>query len=347
MLNKKYLSAISLIFITICLFANAQLIMQAVKTALVVCYEKVIPSLFVFMVLAAYISKSKARGVFAFPARWFTKLLKIDSEEAACYMFLSMFGGFAVGARFLGELKEKGYNNDALKVLSVTMINNSVSFVAFGVGIGMLGNYRLGLMLYASLILASMITAFLMSFLYKYDVVQSTPLDKTASYGITNAIRDSVNGMIVICGFVVIFYCVCEVIILYTKNMQLQMILCALTEVTSGCVKIIQIFGKNPYWICVALSLIPISTLSQSKAFAGDAVDSKSLLLSRIIHLPLSLMILSIFINIFPVSAHVYSNNSVVIRHYWNSISLSSTLFFICLFFVIFLDSNKLFTKSK
>ncbi|MEG2192461.1 MAG: hypothetical protein RRX95_04185 [Oscillospiraceae bacterium] len=347
MLVKKYFKSFAALFLCAFLFINAKVVMYSVRWALVVCYEKVIPSLFIFLVFSSYVAKNDIRWVFAIPLKWYCKLIKIDDDAASCFLSLSLFSGFAVGAKFLNQLSCEGYSQNALKVLSIAMINNSVSFVAFGVGIGILGNYRLGLMIFLSLSFSSLITAFVFSFFYEYNIVTSKDSSRKLSYDFSQAVREAVEAMLVICGFVIIFYCVCEVILFYIDNLYLQLIFSALSEVTVGCVKAASLFGKNPFLLCCILSILPLSTLVQAKAFAKDAISIKTLLLSRFIHTPISLLILSVFINLFPVSANVYSDNNVVIKGYWNSVSLSSTLFFIALIFIIFLEKNKVFTNSK
>ena len=153
--------------------------------------------------------------------------------------------------------------------------------------------------------------------------------------------------MLSVCGFVVVFYCMCEVMLLYIDNPVLKAVLCAITEVTSGALKVSRLTHANPTAVCLCISFLPACTLAQTSYFSQDPRIAKLLLFSRILHMPVSVLIFSVLKNLFPVAAAVNAAGSVVVKGYQNSIEISATLFVLSVIFLCIFDSNKLFTKQR
>ena len=347
MLVKKYISPFLCIILLSILTVNAQQVMYFVKEGLIMCYERVIPSLYIFMVLSNYIADSNMIYFFSLPFRWFSELIKIKDKQFSAYLFLSLLGGFAVGANFMKKLEESGYDKNALKIAATAMTGNSFSFIVLAVGTGYLGNTNIGLMLFLSLMMANLITAFLMSFIYEYNIVVLPDKATKQTASLVKSINSAVNSIISICGFVILFHCLCEVISLYINNKSLYVLFNIIMEVTSGCAKIIEIYGKNPYILCFCLSIMPVSTLCQVYHFTLNKSIIKTLLISRVVHTPVSLLILSLLTNIFPVAAAVSGSNTIAIKTYQQSAELSSVLFLITVIFLYISDENRLFTKNR
>ncbi len=346
MITKRYIKPILFLLTVVFVVSNPYIIIQGVKNSLLICYENIIPSLFVVMVLADYANQHDILNFLGLPLRWYSKLMKVDSKDYSSYLVLSMIGGFAIGAKFLNEMKKNGYSQNALSVLGVSMINNSLGFCVFAVGAGLLNNYFIGLFLYISTMLASIISAFLLSFTFKYNIVSANFSNDKKPSSIAKSINNSVNSILSVCGFVVIFSTLCEAILLYINKYDILSVIFAIfTEITYGCIKISEFYGLNSYFFCIALSFLPICTLCQVYYFTDNLSLIKTLLLSRIIHTPISLLIFSVLINLFPIAFHTMSVDSVIFKTYSYSGELSFTLFIICLLLIKILDKNKLFTN--
>ncbi len=330
--------------IIIIIILNSNFVIESVKSSLFICYSSIIPSLFVFMVLSSLIANSSAINIFSIFFSFYLNLLKINSKKASAYFFLSIFSGFVVGSRFLNNLHFNGFSENSLKVLSILFCQNSFSFIIFVVGINILNNLSLAFLIFLSLLFSSIITAFLFSFKLKYDYVK----DKNATNQITffpEIIKSNVNAILNICGFVIIFYLVCDFISLYISSPLIKSSLLPFIEITSNLFK--NLNNQNPYFIIFSLSIFPIATLSQIAFFAKKAIDIKFLIASRFIHTPLSIFILKLFLNIFPYTANVYNSNSLHLKTHWISADISIILFLISFIFVLFLEENKRFTNYK
>lgn len=272
-------------------FKNVAFIMESVEQALLICKKTLIPSLFIFMVFSSYISKTRAKKIVGIPTKFFCKLLKVDDYDIACCVTLSLLGGFAVGASFLSELYEnKKIEKNLIHILSILMTGNSISFVIFGVGIGMMNNYHLGIFIYLSLLISNFITAFIFSFFIKYKGIYNDEnmLYTCCGNPLVASVKSSVTAMINICGYVILFYAACNVVSLYTTSDNLFVIICSFLEVTTASIKAIEVFNSNPYIICIVLSLIPACTIMQIKSFFSKDFKLYVLLLSRIIQIPIA-----------------------------------------------------------
>jgi len=347
MIIKKYCIPPLCSLIAIIITVNAQSVMLFVKNALLMCYNNIIPSLFVFMVLSSYLGQGRFATVLSLPFLWYSRLLKIKDNRFSAFVLLSLTGGFAVGANFLNQLQQTGYEKNCLYTISPVLINNSFSFCVFAVGIGMLDNYYLGLMLFAALAFASLITGFVLSFIYEYNIVLNKNLNSMKSKSFVECVNSSVSNILSICGYVIIFYVLCKVLSLYIHSKSVLNILSALLEVTCGCSEIALNYGKNPYFICVALSIVPVSTLCQVYYFTYNKNIIKSLIASRIIHTPVSLIIFNVLCNLFPVASSAVNQQAVTVKYFYNTSEISAVLFMLVLAFTIIYDRNKLFTKSE
>lgn len=346
MINKRIFKPLFVIFFAVCVIANAGTTVQYVKSALNMCYNNVIPSLYLFMVLSNYISAPQFRAFLSVPLRWYARLMKADDRSYPAFILLSLAGGFAVGAGMINRLRDCGYNENALKVLSVSLIGNSFAFCAFAVGIGCFGNFSVGVMMFSALSISNLVTAFILSFIPSYDTSGVKIQNSGEGMTLVESVGEAVKSVLTICGFVIFFYCVCEVISLYISSEGLKTAVFAFTEVTCGSIKAAQYTG-NPSIVCLCLSLLPVCTLAQVGYFTKSGEICRFLVFSRVLHIPLSVLLFNIFANLFPVAASVGAYTTVAVGGHRSSIEISATLFVLSVIFICIFDSNKLFTKHQ
>ena len=109
---KKTAVSFLLLFIMVIYFYNATTIIESVKEGLLLCYNTVIPSLFIFMVLSNIISCSDLCDYIAVPFMPYFKLLGIDNRKIASCCILGIIGGFATGALMI----DKVHNDKRMKL---------------------------------------------------------------------------------------------------------------------------------------------------------------------------------------------------------------------------------------
>lgn len=326
------------------LVINSQEVVLGVKSALSACYNNVIPSLFIFIVFATYISQENYLFLLSLPLRFYANLMKCNDKKYSAYLLISLIGGFAVGARFLDRMKKGGCEENFLKVCSVSMINNSFAFCVFGVGIGMLKNVYLGLMMFLSLTFSSLICRFLLSFVLKYRDIDYINTSR-GNISFTDSVSRAVSATLNICGYVIIFLTICNVLSLYIQNQAAISLFSALFEVTTSCLTLCSQGNPNIYAVCRRLSIMPLSTLCQVYSFTGDKEIIKTLIYSRIIHTPVSLCILSVITHIFPVASLTSVTGRASVKIFRAGADISCVMFLAGLLFIALFDKNKLFTK--
>lgn len=348
MIIKRYIKPAIILFVTIFTVSNPYLIIQSVKNGLIICYENIIPSLFIFMVISNYASQHDILNVLSPPLNWYSTIMKVKRKDYGGYLLLSIIGGFAVGSKFINQMKKDGYEENALCVLGTAMINNSLAFCVFAVGAGMLKNSFVGWLIYASTVSASLISAFIISFFVKYNIVTVENLQQENNISFARAVYNAVNSILSVCGFVIVFNSACEVISLYIyENKFLCSFLVSFLELTCGCIKIFEFYGKNPVFYCVLLSILPASTLCQVYYFTQNNKLIKVLMLSRLIHTPVSLLIFTLLSNLFPAATYTCAITEAMADSFSYSGELSFTLFIIAFIFIRIVDKNRLFTNSQ
>ncbi|MBR2028883.1 MAG: hypothetical protein IKA10_07870 [Oscillospiraceae bacterium] len=313
------------------------------------CYNTVIPALFIFMVLTIFLSDRDIGRFIGIPFLPLFRLLKIRSLKMVSYCVLSILGGFATGGYFLNKAKEENICEDnAIGIMSILAGNNSPAFVITAVGTNMLGHFQSGIMLYFSILISSFITAFIFSFLYPYSVIENTAADRIEHIDFVYSLNRAVTCMINICGAVIFSYSVCKVISLYTENIVISSLFSAFFEVTTACKIITENIGNNLYFLCFALSICPLSTCLQLKGCGKSTpVSLNILLISKLVHIPLSMLILRTAVNLFPQSFAVYASGDINVNMYWNTPQLSCCFLILSICFVIFFDKKiGVFTKS-
>lgn len=340
--ERKNNIKIVLVISALCLyFCNIKAINIYVKDALFLCYSTVIPSLFIFMVLATFLSGLKGVELLSLPFTALFRLLNIHNRKIISYCILSILGGFAAGGYFIDKIqKEYDCSENMIGVISIITSINSPAFVISAVGANMLGHISSGIILYFSILLSSFITAFIFSFIFPYSPLQCKKTDIIAADSFICAVSSSVTSIINICGIVILSYTACNVIMLYSQNILISSLFSVFTEVTTACRFIIEAFGKNLYMLCIALSFCPLSTCLQLKNCTENSLNLKILLLSKFVHIPLSLLILRLAVNLFPQSFAVYASGDISVNMYWNAPHISCVMLLISLCFVICFDKK-------
>ena len=348
--TEKLLQTAAVLLCTGIYFKNAAGVMAAVKQALLLCYNVVIPSLFVFMVICSVVSCLECSSLLAVPFMPFFRLLHIENRRVAACCVLAVLGGFATGGIMLDRIRNE-YNCDknTLGILSILMTGNSPSFVILAVGVHYLENIRSGVILYLSVLLSACITAFFMSFIYTPQHISATKEHLVITNNIVDSIRSSTAAILNICGVVTITFSLCKVFSLYTDNSFILLILSAFTEVTTACETVYIHFGRNIYLLLLTLTVLPVSAYLQIKSIGNNSTFSlKMVIIYKLLQLHLSVLILRTLLNLFPQVLNVYANGDISVNAYWNKPHISLCFLAVCLCFAIVSSKkSEVFTKGQ
>ena len=195
-------------FLILC---SSDVAIEYMKKGLILCSGTVIPSLFPFMVISELVVSS---GIGLGISRVLRKPMRIIfgvSEAGAAAFLLGTVCGFPIGAATAASMHDKGIiSKEELEHFLIFCNNPGSAFVISAVGSSLFGNKTLGLLLYISVILSSVIVGFAGRWLlprYKSSNVAVTLYipQKNITSRITEAIRSSATSMLTVCAFVLFF----------------------------------------------------------------------------------------------------------------------------------------------
>ncbi len=273
------------------LLARSEVAAQGVRRGIELCLETVIPSLFIFMIFCDLFAGLGNGNILLRPFGWLACAYRLP-KAAAPALLLGVIGGYPIGARMAVKMQGQGKLSrlQAERLLTVAYCA-SPAFMA-GAGRDVFGNGRLGLVLWGCQLAAGLLTGLIMScFFPRGQPSAARPEEKPVRSGFTGAVVSAVRGMGVICGFVVAFSAVGSYLELLPGGIGRW--ITAGLEVSVGC-SAAKGLPFYPALLCMAgcCSLGGVSVWLQNACFLrGSGISMRLFGLSRMIHLPLSLLI--------------------------------------------------------
>lgn len=212
------------------IFSNDNLI--AAKNGIFMWYNSVLPSLLPFFIATELISYT---NIVYFFGKILTPIMRPIFNvpgEGALALILGIISGYPVGAKMVVKLKENGICTTAEAERLLSFTNNSGPLFIIGtVGLGIFLDYKIGIVLLFTHILASLTVGFLFRFWKKnsFEDKKSHKLNfEKSSVSFCNlgevlskSIISSINSVVIIGGFIVLF----SVIITVLTNSKILQIL--------------------------------------------------------------------------------------------------------------------------
>ncbi|MEG1632426.1 MAG: sporulation protein [Oscillospiraceae bacterium] len=209
---KGAISALAALSGLIALLLCSAEALESAKYGLSLCARVIIPSLFPFFVVSSLIGGlglPSYLGRAAAPAMM--RLFGVSGEGAAAFV-LGVTGGYPLGASVVADLVRSGRTTKEDGSRLLCFCNNSgPAFIVGAAGIGVFGSAGTGLLLYLSHVLAAITVGVLMAGERRaYAPATNSAHIEVLSFSeaLPKAVRDSVTGVLGICGFVV-FFTVC------------------------------------------------------------------------------------------------------------------------------------------
>ena len=213
------------------------------------------------------------------------KLFKTPPISAYAFM-VSILSGYPVGAKVVSDLFTDGYitKNQAIKMCTFTS-NSGPMFIYGSVGISMLCSRTLGLVMLLSHILSAICNGLLYRNYLAQPTIQDVKLQTKPKFSLSTTMTDSILSILLIGGFVSIFFVVIELFnqahifvpianflggLLGLDSQIILGILNGIVEMTHGCLDITAC-GLSPAAvtiICTGLITFGgIATMLQAYAF--------------------------------------------------------------------------------
>ena len=213
-IKKATILAAILVFIA-AIVTSPQTAINAGRSALAMCANVLIPSLFPFFVFSGMLINlgfAKAVGGVLSPVM---RPLFGVSGRAALALILGILSGYPMGASCVCDLYIGGYINRLEAERLVAFCNNSGPlFIIGAVGAAMYGSTQAGMTLYITHVLSSLTVGLILrisggdvSGAAKNGAAHTSPARKRQSFGevIVEVMRKSINSMLTVCGFTLFF----------------------------------------------------------------------------------------------------------------------------------------------
>ncbi len=296
-------------------FAYSDAVIEAMKTGMALCTKTVIPALFPFLVISELLVSSGATNVIG---RFFAKPLGALfslSRHGASVVLLGMLCGFPIGIKSAISLYRQGKISRAELLHLSTFCNNpSSAFLISAVGGTLFGSALFGVLLYLTHIISSFIIGFAGRFYFEkakcesaYAVCSENKKERHAGFvsAFTNAVRQSAEGMLFICAFVVFFSAVLGALRVLCDNFALpelfRVLLFGAFEMTSGISAASRLPTAAAIPVCAAIG--GWSGLSVHFQFIGVCRDTELELqpyfVSRFAYILLNMGIIELLVYIF------------------------------------------------
>lgn len=359
-LRNNLLPGLIIIFvICLVLFSNQNL--SATKNGLLLWANSVVPALLPFFIATELLSHTK---VVAFIGKLLNKYMKpiFNVPGIGAYAFImGIISGYPMGAKIVTKFRQDGICSKAEAERLLAFTNNSGPLFIIGtVGISLFGNSTIGLLLFLTHFLACIIVGFLFRFwkLHNKENIITKNTSITSKENLTfsnlgevlaNSIMNSINTIVMIGGFVIIFSVIISILnssgILYIlSNMLSPMfkliglnieyikpILSGLVELTNGLNQIVNINTKS---ISITITLTSfllgfggLSVLLQVLSITSKSdISIKPYIIGKFLHGLIAAILTYALIHIFPIFnldfVPIFSQNvnklPTYFSHYYN-----------------------------
>lgn len=235
---------ICIILLLILLLFFPEVSFEYMKSSLKLCAQSLVPSLFPFMIISDFLVMSNSGGILQ---RLFCKPIGVifgTSPDGSFAALLGFLCGFPIGAKSALKLYDDGRISHAELCHIMSFCNiPSPAFVCGTVG-AIFHSARLGIILFISLVLSSLIIGVICRAIYKYErvTVCSQRISNDCITAFTSSVTSSATVMTCVCAYVVFF----SVIIGYTKHLccainapSILSLLCSISlEISNGMAEI-------------------------------------------------------------------------------------------------------------
>ncbi len=245
------------------------------------CYANIIPTLFPFMIFSDILLSTAGES-------------KIFRTGILLPLLLGILCGFPLGALCIRALYENGnIKKEKAEILLPVCSVPSLAFIISGVGAGMLNDIRLGFLLWACVVLSSLITYALFSKSESY--LQKAQENKGQKFDFSESIKNAGYTMLSICSFIVFFSVINGLICAAVKNEFFSCLISSALEIGNACFKITSFKAAMVTKLCLLCFALSFSGISVFMQIVSVTKDSK-LSCRRFLPLKLIQAIISVFV---------------------------------------------------
>ena len=339
----KYFSYLSVLALMLYLIMFPKDCVSAGSLALRLCIETVIPSLFPFLVCSSlFISSGFAVSL----GRLFTPVMKplfnINGRGATVFL-LGIISGYPVGAKSAVDFYKSGLISKSECLRLLAFCNNSGPLFILGViGVSLLGNEKMGHILYLSHILSALLVGLLFRF-YNYgeDSVSESSISvfSVKHFGtiIGESVTEAVETVLKISGFVILFSVVSQALPSIPQRAYIHSFL----EIVGGVKELTSL--STPYklpLISFFIGLSGLSVLFQVLAILSpQGISPLTYVGGKILQAILSFYITKILLSVFSLGQAVFSP--------LGEFQFSSSVYSLAVFVIFILSCLGVFIRKR
>lgn len=343
-LTRNVLPLIAVFISIICIFKMPDSITQGITDGMTICFNVILPSLFPFMIVSAYIIKSGALG---FLYKLFYPLTRFVLKLPLCtasVIIMGFIGGFPVGARMTTLLLESGQiTENQAKRLLLFCINGGPAFVITAVGVKMLGSNKAGVIIFISLCIASLIIGFISSFFDDKKTTDKRIENSMQSplVALSASVTDGVQSILSVCAWVVLFSGITECVKALSISDNTYWAMVSLLEVTKGCTLLAGKMGIPV--ITAAIGFGGFCVHCQVFSYIKESgLKYRYFFVSRVLCAALSGIICHLLLIIFPVDiTTAVMSDDITISAFSVSLPAFISLTIMCIVMIFDIDSKQ------
>lgn len=282
------------------------------ESGLQLCVRTVLPALFPCFVFCELLMAISGHGHIV---RLLARLLGLEHPCGAKAVLLSWIGGYAVCARLVCSLRQREQitSREAALVLLLGCCS-SPGFVIGCVGGLLLGNLRLGILLYALQLSANLLsTALCLPLLPQYTLLSAHRQQPCkAGPSLPQAISTAVESSLQVCGCL-LFYRMAGAVLtpLLPQFVLTPPLVSAFLEISAGCADFAALGGPYAlYGCCLCLSLLGLSVWTQLALLLQRTVPLRLLVINRGLHLVIFVLLTRWTVRFLPGVETVYRSLS-------------------------------------
>lgn len=312
-IKLNHLVPIFLLIIIILIAINPAKYTAASLYGLEVWFKILVPALLPFFILTRLFAKSGLLNditkLFARP----TKLLYACPPISAYIFFMSIITGYPVGAKLVADCHKNGLLTKSESIRTLSFVSNSgPMFILGSVAIGMFANKTLGIIVYASHVIGSLLNGFIYrKYIHKDEkgnslhnnlIKNSTPsAHNKQKESFSESINSSISSILLIGGVICFTFVIIEMIssspvflwiVSMLENIGIpksisSAFFCGILEITKGALLVSSIpmsFNAAALFCTFIISFGGISTLLQASAFTQNIVPTKIFVAQKITH---------------------------------------------------------------
>ncbi len=316
--NGLFSAILGCAFALIFLFRSAEL-SDGIRRGLSLCSYSVIPSLFPFMVLAGFLTKSRASVFLSSLFLPLTKLLNLP-KVAGSILLSSLIGGYPAAAKSIADFVRNGIlDKKTGERMLCFCVNAGPPFLIGALGVGLFRSIKIGIFLFAAQTLSALTIALASSLFSKQPKEQNLSEQRfqPGSVVFVQSVVNAAESCFRMCAFLVLICGVTELLFdlpvfnFTEENPLLRAVFTGFFEVTSGCFSCRDL-SPMAVIICGGLtSFTGLSVMFQIAAITDQSgLSLRPFLLSRVIHALLTAGILRIIFLFSKESTAVFSSRN-------------------------------------